>query len=261
MQLTQLYRYPVKSCAGFALAESAAGLMGLEGDRCWMVADRSGKFITGRQVPQMVLIRPTPLADGLLLDAPDMEPLQVKCADFGERLHATVWGYQFDAWAGSAEADDWLSFMLGVDCRLVYIGAQSQRQLRSDPGKPLGFADGYQYLLIGEASLAELNRRLSQPVPMLQLRPNLVVGGSAPFAEDAWRAIRIGDVEFDVVKPCERCIFTTVDPLTGRFDPARQPLATLNQFRAFPAGTLFGQNLVVRNAGHLRLGDTVEILA
>ena len=161
MQLTQLYRYPVKSCAGFSLAESPAGLMGLEGDRCWMVADRSGKFITGRQVPQMVLLRPTPLADGLLLEAPEMLPLQVECADFGERLHATVWGYQFDAWAGSAEADDWLSFMLGVDCRLVYIGAQSQRQLRSDPGKPLGFADGYQYLLIGEASLKNLSGPLT----------------------------------------------------------------------------------------------------
>lgn len=260
MQLTQLYRYPVKSCAGLPLSESPAGLMGLAGDRLWMIADRNGKFITGRQLPQMVLIRPTPLTDGLQLDAPDMEPLRVNCGEFRQPLHSTVWGYEFPAWAGPTEADDWLSFFLGIDCRLVYIGDQSARLLRSDPTKPLGFADGYQYMLIGEASLAELNRRLPQAVEMLQFRPNLVVAGGDAFAEDEWQAIRIGEVEFDVVKPCERCIFTTVDPQTGQFDAAKQPLATLNQFRSFPMGTLFGQNLVARNAGHLRLGDTVEVL-
>lgn len=260
MQLTQLYRYPVKSCAGFSLEHSTAGLMGLTGDRVWMVADQNGKFLTGRQLPAMVLIRPSPTADGLLLQAPDMEPLAVRSADYRQPLHTSVWSYQFDAWGGPAEADDWLSFYLGVECRLVYIGDRSQRLLRSDPSKPLGFADGYQYLLISEASLAELNRRLPRPVSMLQFRPNLVVGGVAAFDEDRWKVVRIGEVEFDVVKPCERCIFTTVDPQTGHFDSQQQPLATLNQFRAFEAGTLFGQNLVARNAGRLRLGDPLTVL-
>ncbi|MDQ5887498.1 MAG: uncharacterized protein QG667_787, partial [Pseudomonadota bacterium] len=123
------------------------------------------------------------------------------------------------------------------------------------------FADGYQYLLIGEHSLADLNQRLPDAVPMLQFRPNLVVSGAEAFAEDEWKVLRIGSVVFDVVKPCERCIFTTVDPESGQMHPQKQPLVTLNQYRAFPAGTLFGQNLVARNSGLLMLGDGVEVLA
>ena len=261
MQLSQLFHYPVKSCAGFPLTQASAQLMGLEGDRCWMVADSSGKFITGRQWPRMVLIRPNITPTGLRLEAPDMEPIEVSYRDYVQPQASTVWSYAFQAWGGSAEVDDWLSFFLGTECRLLYIGQQSQRLLRSDESKPLAFADGYQYLLIGEHSLADLNQRLPDAVPMLQFRPNLVVSGAEAFAEDEWKVLRIGSVVFDVVKPCERCIFTTVDPESGQMHPQKQPLVTLNQYRAFPAGTLFGQNLVARNSGLLMLGDEVEVLA
>lgn len=261
MLLSQLYHYPIKSCAGLALARSDAGLMGLQGDRCWMLADRDGKFITGRQWPRTVLIRPSPTATGLVLDAPDMASLQVNAADYTIPVPSTVWSYQFEAYAGPDVVDDWLSFFLGTECRLLFIGPSSRRWLRSDTSKPLAFADGYQYLLTSEASLADLNRRLAQPVDMLQFRPNLVVSGAAAFAEDDWKVLRIGAVLFDVVKPCERCIFTTVDPLTGEMHRDKQPLATLNGYRAFPMGTLFGQNLVARNKGLLQQGDMVEVLA
>ncbi len=261
MQLSQLFHYPVKSCAGISLTQASAGLIGLEGDRCWMVADSSGKFITGRQWPRMVLIRPSITPSGLRLEAPDMEPIEVNYQDYVRPQLSTVWRDEFQAWTGATEVDDWLSFFLGTDCHLLYIGAQSQRLLRSDESKPLTFADGYQYLLIGERSLADLNQRLSDAVPMMQFRPNLVVSGAEAFAEDEWKVLRIGSVVFDVVKPCERCIFTTVNPESGQMHPQKQPLATLNQYRSFPAGTLFGQNLVARNSGMLKLGDAVEVLA
>lgn len=261
MLLSQLYHYPIKSCAGIALLQSEASLMGLQGDRCWMLADRDGHFITGRQWPRSVLIRPTISATGLQLDAPDMASLSVNMADYVMPLQSTVWSYKFEAYAGPGEVDDWLSFFLGTECRLLFIGQPSRRLLRSDESKPLAFADGYQYLLTSEASLADLNQRLAQPVAMLQFRPNLVVSGAKAFAEDDWKVVRIGSVLFDVVKPCERCIFTTVNPLSGEMHRDKQPLATLNGYRAFPMGTLFGQNLVARNSGLLRLEDEVEVLA
>ena len=148
MQLSQLFHYPVKSCAGFSLTQASAQLSGLEGDRCWMVADSSGNFITGRQWPRMVLIRPVITPTGLRLEAPDMEPIEVSYQDYLQPQASTVWSYEFQAWRGPTEVDDWLSFFLGTDCRLLYIGQQSQRLLRSDASKPLTFADGYQYLLI-----------------------------------------------------------------------------------------------------------------
>ncbi|MDK2123928.1 MOSC domain-containing protein [Parachitinimonas caeni] len=261
MQLTEIYSHPLKSGRGNALNAAEIGPMGLAFDRHWMLVDGMGKFITGRAFPRMVLIETQPDAASACFSAPGCEPLQVNVVDFTERLATNVWNYQFDAWAGSDEADFWFSDFLGIQCRLVYIGAQSERKLRIQPDIPMSFADGYPLLLIGEASLADLNGRLAQPVTMRHFRPNLVISTDVPFIEDQWQRLRIGQVEFELVKPCTRCIFTTVDPASGVAALDEQPLRTLNDYRLLSMGTCFGMNMLARTQGIVRLGDSVTLLA
>jgi uncharacterized protein YcbX len=124
----------------------------------------------------------------------------------------------------------------------------------------VAFADGFPLLLIGEASLQDLVQKVGRPLEMLRFRPNLVIEGGAAFAEDGWKRIRIGDVEFRVVKPCSRCILTTIDPQTGERSADREPLATLQKYRAQADGAMFGQNLVNDSNGQLEVGMPVEIL-
>jgi uncharacterized protein YcbX len=131
----------------------------------------------------------------------------------------------------------------------------------SQTGDEVSFADAFPLLLISRAALDGLNARLAKPVSMLRFRPNLVVEGVAAHAEDGWKRIRIGEVEFDVAKACTRCVFTTVDPMRGERDPDGEPLRTLIGYRRTADGVTFGQNLIPRSAGSVRVGDAVEVLA
>lgn len=230
-----------------------------------MIVDRNGKFVTGRLYARMPLLRAAPRDYGLRLEAPDAPALEVAFpAANAERLAVEVWKSQVDAvWAGAA-ADAWVSRVLGASLRLVYMDQAAQRTVSADYGQPgdeVSFADGYPQLLISQAALDQLNARLSAPVSMLNFRPNLVVSGTAPHAEDDWKRIRIGAVEFDLVKPCTRCVFTTVDPLRGERRNDGEPLKTLTGYRRTPEGVTFGQNLIARGEGVIRLGDRVEVLA
>ncbi|WP_137940195.1 MOSC domain-containing protein [Chitinivorax sp. B] len=261
MHLSQLFNYPIKSCGANSLQTAEATLRGLAFDREWMLADDTGNFITGRKFPQMVQLHVEPTATGICITAPDMEPLEVHRQAYTMVRPTGVWKYEFDAYWGDGQADDWFSFFLGIEARLLYIGEQSNRQLRIDPSIRFSFADGYPYLLIGEGSLNDLNSRLAHPVSIRNFRPNLVIAGCDPFAEDGWKRIRIGDVEFEHIKSCERCIFTTIDPDSGNMSDDRQPLATLAEYRRTDAGIIFGQNLVARTTGTLRVGDEVVVLA
>ena len=261
MHLSSLYIYPIKSCAGTSLAEAAVTDMGLAGDRRWMLADKGGRFLTGREHPRLVQVSIALNDAGFVATAPDAEPLTVVQRDFTEAVPTGVWRQEFDAWRGSDEADDWFSFYLGLECQLLHIGAQPARRLKVDETLPMSFADGYPYLLIGENSLADLNSRLARPVSMRNFRPNLVVANAPAFAEDGWQRIRIGTIEFEMAKPCERCVFTTVDPDSGNLHPERQPLVTLGGYRRSEAGILFGMNVIARATGVLRVGDPVEVIA
>ena len=124
----------------------------------------------------------------------------------------------------------------------------------------MAFADGYPLLLIGQASLEDLSQRVGRPLEMLRFRPNLVIEGCEAYAEDGWKRLRIGDLEFRVVKPCSRCIMTTVDPQTGERDADREPFATLQKYRSEADGAMFGQNLVNDGNGRLEVGMPVTIL-
>lgn len=266
MHLSALHLYPVKSGAGLAPASATVEPRGLAHDRRWMIVDESGTFLTGRQLPKLVLLRGMPQGGGLQLAAPGMEDLRVDVPPASApRRQVTVWKDTVDAVDAGEAAARWLAHFLGRMARLVHMDARAARPVSSTysrPGDEVSFADAYPLLLVSQASLDGLNARLATALPMQRFRPNLVVQGVAsPHGEDAWKRVRIGEVEFDVVKPCTRCVFTTVDPARGEFDASGEPLRTLKTYRRSEAGITFGMNLIARGTGTLRLGDGVEMLA
>jgi uncharacterized protein YcbX len=265
MHLSSLYVYPVKSGAGLGLEQAGVEPRGLAPDRRWMVVDEAGHFLTGRQLPALVLLQATPADGGLRLAAPGEDALFVPlpAADAARRPVA-VWKDTVDAADAGEPPAQWLTRWLGRAARLVHMDARSQRPVApaySQPGDEVSFADAYPLLLISQASLDGLNARLERALPMRRFRPNLVVQGvDRPHGEDAWKRLRIGALEFDVVKPCTRCVFTTVDPERGEFDASGEPLRTLKGYRRSPAGITFGMNLIARGEGTLRVGDAVAVM-
>lgn len=261
LTLEALYRYPVKSLLGESFEALDVLARGLAYDRHWMVVDEQGAFLSQRKLPRMSLIAARVDTVGIVrLNTPGMPEL-VLTACVGGALDVVVWGDSVRAEAAGPEADDWLSRFLGVSCRLVCFAQDAVRSV--DPAfsratDQVGFADGFPFLLISQASLDDLNRRLVHPVPMLRFRPNLVVAGCEAFAEDGWRRIRIGELEFRVAKPCSRCIIPTIDPLTAQ--RGAEPLRTLNTYRKRGNKIYFGQNLVHEAPGRLAVGMPVEVL-
>ena len=262
IRLSGLYRYPVKSMAGEYLEECRLDGFGLERDRRWMVVDREGRFLSQRELPRMALITPRLGSEGLLLQAPAMPELAVpRPHDEAERVKVSVWNDRCAAQLGDPASHAWLSEFLGRECRLVHMPDDLVRtvdQRFAQPQDRTAFSDGFPLLLISQASLDELNSRLEKALPMLRFRPNLVVGGCAPYAEDGWRRIRIGESVLRVVKPCSRCKITTVDPSTA--ETGSEPLKTLAGYRRRGNQVYFGQNLLHDGPGTLRLGLPVEVI-
>ncbi|ACS85445.1 YcbX family protein [Musicola paradisiaca] len=261
--LSRLFVHPVKSMRGLQLSQSFAGLSGLSFDRILMVSEPDGTFITARQSPQLVLFTTALTHEGISLRAPDGDYLHIRFDEFAAPTHPTeVWGNHFQAGIAPEHVNHWLSHYLQRPVQLRWQGWALSRRVKRHPDIPLGFADGYPFLLINEASFEDLRQRCPAGIRLEQFRPNLVVSGAAAYAEDSWKTLRIGEVIFDVVKPCSRCILTTVSPERGRHHPTSEPLATLQGYRTADNGDVdFGLNLIARNQGILRAGDNVDILA
>ena len=268
--LSQIHTFPLKSGAPLAHDAARVEARGLAGDRRWMVVDAHGKFISGREQSRLTLVRaraeePVAATAQLTLDAPGMPTLRLRAPADGARVHTDVWGAAVAPLLAADAAHVWLSTFLGLPCRLVYMDALCTRAIKAmyegrygEDGDEVSLADAFPLLLVSQAALEHLNAKLAQPVPMLRFRPNLVVAGTAPHAEDGWKRVRIGACEFDVIKQCVRCVFTTVDFERGTRDPSGEPLRTLTTYRRSPGGVTFGVYLVPRRAGTLRLGDAVE---
>jgi uncharacterized protein YcbX len=261
MQLSGITIYPVKSCAGIDLDLVTLDRFGPVGDRRWLVVDERGRFISQRDQARMALIRVEQMQGGIRLSLGDSSSqVGIPGADATE-LRVSVWEDSVRALLADSSAGEWLSRQLGRPCRLVYMPDTCQRLvdgLYARDGETVSFADGFPLLLISEASLVDLNSRLDNPVPMNRFRPNLVVSGCERFAEDGWRRIRIGDVKFNVAKPCSRCVIPTIDQATGQRDG--QINRVLASFRRVNGQVMFGQNLLYQRAGRLSLGDSVEVL-
>ena len=266
LHLSALYRFPLKSGKGESLPQARLDKLGLEGDRRWMLVDEaSGRFLTQRADPKMSQLSALWNATGgLTLSAQGFEALDVAVPDPDTDLRGvTIWRDTLRVPDAGDAAADWLSRFVEKPVRLVHVPLPRARTTEAGYGRDddqVAFADGYPLLLIGQASLDDISHKVGRPLDMLRFRPNLVIEGSEAFAEDGWKRIRIGDVEFRVVKSCSRCILTTVDPHTGVRDEQREPLATLMTYRKQENGTMFGQNLVNDGNGVLEVGMPVTIL-
>ena len=262
-RLSQVWSYPVKSLRGSRLDTAAVDARGILYDRHWMLVDGQGVFLSQRRLPRMALIKTHMGQQCLRLSAPGMRDMQIpRAGDKRAALNVRIWRDECEARFVGAQADAWLSDFLDYDCRMVYLPEDSTRQVdqvyaRQDD--QVGFADGFPFLLISQASLDDLNRRLPAPLPMERFRPNLVISGCEAYAEDNWRRIRIGELVFRVVKPCSRCIIPTIDPETGKRQ-GDEPLTTLLQYRRQGNQVMFGQNLLHEGVGSLRQGMQVEVL-
>lgn len=271
-RIAGLFIYPVKGCAGIALSTARLTARGLAHDRRWMIVDPAGRFRSQRELPQLATIRPQLTGDGLRLTLGDGPELLVPLAEDGEPVEVRVWRDLVSARGVAPEIDGALSDWLGRPMRLVRFPEQSIRPCdpRYAPASShTGFADGFPLLVTSEGSLAELNDELREAgaatVPMNRFRPNIVLAGIPAGAEDRHATIEFEHgLGLDLVKPCDRCVVTTIDQESGQRTGA-EPLATLKRIRRNPAtgGAWFGQNAVPRfgddGSPRLTVGDSCTL--
>jgi len=287
LRLSRILVYPLKGAAGFDLQETGLDPFGIPGDRRWMLAKLDGGFISQRSHPRLSLVRTKPCGAGLpsegkgsesertgnpdrdlpqdgglefSLEAPGMGSLDLVPPPSGRWVEVQVHKDCFEARAGDDEADRWFSEFLGEPCQLVFMPAEVLRPV--DPeyasGHRVGLADGYPLHLTTVESLADMNRALPEETDMLRYRPNLVVSGGAPWAEDRWRVLEVGGLRLELVKPCARCTVVTVDQETG--ERGQEPLRSLKGVREWNGKIFFGQNAVFSGTGRFRVGQNVHIL-
>lgn len=265
MQVTGLFCYPVKSFEGMTLASADFDEFGIRWDRRFMLVDVSGHYVTQRKYPILSLFsaRIDTAGNGfrLVIETPDRQMLEFALEVFDRPMIVKVWSDEVTAYACQSADIAAISERVGIALDLVYMPESTFRQVSReyfDAVQRVSFADGFPVLLTTEASLQELNQRLDTPVPMRRFRPNLVLDGVLPYGEDEWRQMQAGAMLFDLVKPCSRCVMTTINELGEK---GKEPLKTLSTYRKNSMGVCFGQNLVHRTLGRLHLGDRVEILA
>lgn len=282
-ELVDLITYPIKSCGPVRLNAINCSQIGLEHgklrDRIFMVITTNGEFVTGRQYPTLTQVHPQFEGNVMKLSAPGMMDVEVDIERLSTvpPIKCSVWGQPVEAIECGEEVARWFSrYILSEDfgLRLVYYrGEKPQREVREKNrifdtmhSKDTGaFHDATSFLLFNESSVTDLNLRLSEPVQALNFRPNFVVKGPLPYEEDKWKWVKIGnEVIFRNVKPCTRCIFTTVNPETGTFSKDRNPLKALKEYRTFKKTgdtPVLGIHLGVRLAGTVTMGDSVYVEA
>jgi uncharacterized protein len=271
LQLTDIWRYPVKSCRGEQLSEAVVEPWGLAGDRRWMIVDGAGDPVTGREHPRLVLVEPRVESDKITLASPGLPEVTVPVPSGAGLVPVSVWESDLLASPADDEASAWLTGIIGEPSRLVYLDDPTRRATNpaySRDGDRVSFADGYPLLLTSEESLDAVNGWIAEgprpaegPIPMRRFRPSVVVSGAPAWAEDGWRRLRIGPVTFRAAKGSDRCVFTTIDPDTAA--KGHEPLFALARHRRWDGKIWFGVNLIpdsLAPGALIRPGDPVEIL-
>ncbi|MBL4762181.1 MAG: MOSC domain-containing protein [Gammaproteobacteria bacterium] len=261
MQLSEINIYPVKSLRGISVTEWPVDARGLKLDRHWMLINDAGHFITQRQFPQLSLVNTSLTDNQLTIDSQGFSSLQLPIDETnGEQREVEIWKQSITACSSGATASEWFSDYLGEKTHLVFLPEEVIRPVDPDyanPSDQVGFADGFPFLIISEASLDDLNQRLDVALPMQRFRPNLVIKHSAAYAEDDWQHLSIGNIDLNIVKPCARCAITTINPETAA--RSKEPLATLRHYRKYGNLVYFGQNAIHQNQGILKINDKVTI--
>jgi uncharacterized protein YcbX len=189
-----------------------------------------------------------------------LSPLTIPLLPYDEEaINAQIWNDNVTALKYNSDVNRWFTEAIGFKCSLVLMPDSTKRIVDPDyaQNKLVGFADGYPFLIIGEESLNDLNKRMAEPLPMIRFRTNFVFSGGKSFDEDKWRTIKIGDIVFHPVKPCGRCVITTINQNTGT--KGIEPLKTLAAFRQKDNKVMFGMNLVADGTGYVRVGNELEI--
>lgn len=265
--LSEIFIYPIKSVGGISLNEAVVEQRGLQFDRRMMLIDENGMFITQRNYPEMALLKTKIINDELIVyHSVNKHSISIPLRELSQssrKIKVTIWDDECSALIVSDEVNQFFSDILKIKCSLVYMPDEEKRIV--DPNKKyvadkhiVSFADGYPFLIIGQSSLDELNRRMPKPLPMNRFRTNFVFTGGEPFEEDNWSDFLIGEIKFKSVKPCARCVITTTDQNTA--ERKEEPLKTLASFRRFGNKVLFGMNLVAYDTGKLRVGDQIILI-
>jgi len=272
MHVASLDVYPVKSTRGRDVREATVEPWGLAGDRRFMVVDASGQHVTAREEHRLLSVSAVgAAAAAVILHGPHADPVVVKPGAEPSTM-VWIWDDEVPAVRPSAAADAWFTALLGRDVALVWLGDPTSRPVNPVYGRAddvVTFADGYPLLLTATASLRQLNDWITAaalerggldtaPLSMRRFRPNVVVETTVPFAEDDWRRIHIGPIQFRVAKGCSRCVLTTIDPDT--LVKGGEPIRTLAQHRQRDGKVWFGVNLIPDGTGTIRVGDSVEVL-
>ena len=267
LKLSEIYIYPVKSLGGIRLEEATITTRGLENDRRFMLTDENGRFLSQREYLQLAIFQTEIEGDFLkITDKKTGQNIKINLSPSSQStlIQVTIWDDETTAIEVSNEASNWFTQALGISTRLVYMHEESQRKIEPNyalTGNEItSFSDGYPILIIGQSSLDDLNNRLENSVNINRFRPNFVFTDGEPFEEDAWHEFTVGDVRFFGVKPCSRCIMTTIDQETGEKN-GKEPLLTLNKYRKAGNRILFGQNVLVSQLGTVSVGDDVTVLS
>lgn len=261
ISVSHLSIYPVKSCREVTQSTAQVEAFGLKNDRRWMVVDEYGVMLTQRKIAKMCLIQPEVIENGLVLKTSAMDSLHVELPSTNTKICVKVWADQCQAFDAGNEAAKWLSHVLSTKCRLVYFPDDEVRQVDltyANAGDKTAFSDGFPLLLISQASLDDLNQRLTTPITMSRFRPNIVVNGCAPYAEDSWKQIRIGGITYRIVKPCSRCVIPSINIETA--EKEAEPTKTLVAYRKQDNKIYFGQNVIANDVGKIDIGMSVEII-
>ena len=263
LTLSEINIYPIKSLGGISLQSSEVEDRGLKYDRRWVLVNDTNTFFTQRDFPEMALIRVVIENDGLLLQhkQKNIEHLNIPFAfDHSKKDKVDIWDDTVVGEFYNQVIDDWFSDILGIKCHLVKMPESTKRivDISYAKNKTVSFADGYPFMIIGQASLDDLNSRMETPLPMNRFRTNFVFTGGQPFEEDRWKKFKIGEIMFEAVKSCARCVITTTNQETA--ERLHEPLLTLSKFRKVENKVMFGMNLICESTGQIKVGDKIKLL-
>jgi uncharacterized protein YcbX len=261
LKLTQIWIYPIKSLGGINLQSAKVMGKGLQYDRRWMLVDNTGTCMTQRVFPKMALFKLSIEKDHLIVShRGNSLKLELVPSSLSSPSNVSVWNDTVTAFEISNSYSQWFSDLLEHHCRLVHFPESNSRPV--DPrykvnDEHVSLADAYPFLIIGQSSLDDLNSKLAEPVPMNRFRPNFVFEGGKPFEEDHWRNFAIGSTRFVGVKPCDRCVLTTVNQDSA--EKGVEPLKTLASYRKEGNKIYFGQNLVALDESPVRVGEIITL--
>jgi uncharacterized protein YcbX len=264
LKITGLYIYPIKSLSGISLSKTKVEFRGLQFDRRWMLVDDNDEFITQRNFPLMALLQPeiTPASIIVRHRGKIVQPIEFSLYEPQSKAEAvTIWEDTCLAKEVSKEASEWFSMVLGMRCRLMFMHEESIRQADQryaiQETDKVSFADGYPVLMVSEESMDQLNQKMNLNYTIERFRPNIVCAGGEAHVEDTLRKVQINNVEFYGVKPCARCVLTTIDPLTT--EQGKEPLKTLSTYRKSGNKILFGENFIPVNQGEIAIGGDINV--